>query len=255
MKVSIVTVSFNSAATIADTLRSVREQTHPDIEHIVVDGGSSDETLAIVRREGSHVARVLSEPDGGIYDAMNKGITLASGDMVGFLNADDMLASPRVVADMAAAAAGADVLYGDLVYVKKDRPTEVVRYWRSGAYARSRLRYGWMPPHPTLYVRLDLARRLGGFDLQLRIAADYEFMLRCLAKVPDDRVRYLPQVLVRMRTGGASNRSLQALLSKSLEDLRALRKNSVGGWFALICKNARKLPQFFGSAGHTKHNP
>jgi len=162
MKVSIVTVSFNSAATIADTLRSVREQTHPDIEHIVVDGGSRDETLAVVHREGSHVARVLSEPDGGIYDAMNKGITLASGDMVGFLNADDMLASPRVVADMAAAAAGADVLYGDLVYVKKDRPTEVVRYWRSGAYARSRLRYGWMPPHPTLYVRLDLARWLGG---------------------------------------------------------------------------------------------
>jgi glycosyltransferase len=255
MKFSIVTVSYNSAATIADTLRSVCSQTHADIEHLIIDGGSTDDTLAVVRREGAHVARLVSEPDRGIYDAMNKGLALATGELVGFLNADDMLASPDTIAALAAAAAGAnaDVLYGDLLYVHKDRPGEVVRYWRSGGFAASRLRYGWMPPHPTLYVRRSVQQALGGFDLRLRIAADYDFMLRCLS-APALRIGYLPRVLVHMRTGGASNRSLRALRDKSREDLFALRKNQVGGWFSLLCKNARKLPQYFsrpraGSAG------
>ena len=147
MKISIVTVSYNSAATIADTLRSVREQTHTDIEHIVVDGGSIDGTLAVVKREGAHVVRLLSEPDRGIYYAMNKGFALASGEMVGFLNADDMLASPGAIAAVAAAAAAenADLVYGDLLYVHKDRPSDVIRYWQSGSFAASRLRFGWMP--------------------------------------------------------------------------------------------------------------
>ena len=245
MKISVITVSYNSAATIADTMQSVARQTHADIEHIVVDGGSMDRTLAIVRAEGSRVAHVVSEPDKGIYDAMNKGLRLATGDFVGFLNADDMLASPDTVAKIAAAAlSGADVIYGDLVYVNKDSPTEVVRYWSSGAFSADRLRYGWMPPHPTLYLRRSEQVGLGLFDLRLRIAADYDFMLRCLNK-PGVRVAYLPEVLVRMRTGGASNRSLAALRNKSREDLFALRKNGVGGWFTLLCKNARKLPQFF----------
>lgn len=245
MKITIITVSYNSAATIGDTMRSVARQTHADIEHIIVDGGSKDSTLAIVRAEESRVARVVSEADKGIYDAMNKGLRMATGEFVGFLNADDMLASPDAVAKIAAAAlSAADVVYGDLVYVKKDRPTEVVRYWSSGAFSADRLRYGWMPPHPTLYVRRSVQEALGVFDLRLRIAADYDFMLRCLNK-PGVRVAYLPEVLVRMRTGGASNRSLKALRNKSREDLFALRQNGVGGWFALLCKNARKLPQFF----------
>lgn len=248
MKISIVTVAYNSAATISDTLLSVAQQTHPDIEHIVVDGASRDGTLAVLRAKGSHVAKLVSEPDGGIYDAMNKGLALASGDFVGFLNADDMLATTGVVASIAAAAAAPDVgaVCGDLVYVRKDSPMAVVRYWRCGSFSQSRLRHGWMPPHPTLYVRRSLLNELGGFDTRLRIAADYDFILRYL-KHPNLQVAYVPKVLVRMRLGGASNRSLQAMLRKSREDLVALRQNQIGGLLTLLCKNARKVPQFFST--------
>jgi len=248
LKISIVTVAYNSGATIADTLRSVAVQTHPDIEHIVIDGASTDDTLAIVRAHGPRVATLISEPDGGIYDAMNKGLALVNGDFVGFLNADDMLASPNVVASIAAAAAAPDMgaVCGDLIYVRKDQPDAVVRYWRCGAFSRSGLRYGWMPPHPTLYLRRNLLARLGRFDTRLRIAADYDFMLRYLNR-PEMQVAYVPEVLVKMRMGGASNRSLRAMLAKSREDLIALKQNDVGGLTTLLCKNLRKLPQFFAS--------
>lgn len=248
MRISIITVAFNSAATIADTMRSVAEQTYHDIEHLVIDGASTDDTVAEVRAHGKHVAKLASEPDHGIYDAMNKGLALATGNFVGFLNADDMLASPEVVAMIARAAAvrGTDAVCGDLVYVRQNRPDEVFRYWRCGHFTPSRLRFGWMPPHPTLYVRRALVDELGGFDTRLRIAADYEFMLRYLSRAGTE-VRYVPQVLVKMRMGGASNRSLRAVLRKSHEDLLALKRNRAGGLLTLLCKNARKLPQFFAS--------
>lgn len=248
MKITIITVAYNSAATIADTLRSVAMQTHADIEHIVVDGASSDDTLARVHAHGAHVSRLVSEPDAGIYDAMNKGLRLATGEFVGFLNADDMLAMPDAMAAIARAAAPADVdaICGDLVYVNKGRPSEVVRYWRCGEFSPARLRYGWMPPHPTLYVRRSRLAELGLFDVRLRIAADYDFILRYLGH-PGIRVAYVPEVLVKMRTGGASNRSLGALIEKSREDLFALRKNHAGGMLTLLCKNVRKLPQFFST--------
>ena len=252
MKISVITVAYNSAATIAETLRSVATQTHPDIEHIVIDGASTDDTLTVVKTHGKHVQVLVSEPDRGIYDAMNKGLALASGEFVGFLNADDMLAGPDVVATIARAAGAANtsVVFGDLLYVNKDRPSELVRYWRSGAFAPSRLRFGWMPPHPTLYVRTALVKALGPFDLRFRIAADYDLILRYFNH-PGVGVAYLPQVLVKMRTGGASNHSLRALLNKSREDLFALRKNQVGGLLTLVCKNARKLPQFFSKPPNT----
>jgi glycosyltransferase len=248
LKISIVTVAYNSAATIADTLHSVATQTHPDIEHIVVDGASTDGTLAVVQRSGRHVSKLLSERDAGIYDAMNKGLALASGDFVGFLNADDLLASADAISSIAGAADAPDVgaVCGDLVYVRNRRPDEVLRYWRCGEFRASRLQFGWMPPHPTLYVRRSLLAELGGFDVGLRIAADYDFMLRCLSR-PGMRVAYVPQVLVKMRTGGASNRSVAALLDKSREDLQVLRKHGVGGIMTLLFKNLRKLPQFFTS--------
>jgi glycosyltransferase len=247
MKISIITVAYNSAATILDTLQSVAAQTHPDIEHIVIDGGSRDNTVALVRSQGAQVSRLVSERDEGIYDAMNKGLRLATGEFVGFLNADDMLAAPDVVAAIAhAAAAEVDAVCGDLVYVNKDRPAEVVRYWRCGEFTPSSLRYGWMPPHPTLYVRRSRLAEQGLFDVRLRIAADYDFILRYLGR-PGIRLAYVPKLLVKMRTGGVSNRSLVALIKKSREDLFALHKNGVGGVLTLLCKNARKLPQFFMS--------
>lgn len=250
MKISVITVCFNSAHTIADTMRSVVGQTHADIEHIVVDGASSDDTLAVVRSFESPMLRIVSEPDQGIYDAMNKGISLATGDLVGFLNADDMFSSSQTIAAIAAAAAlepRVDAVYGDLEYVSRDRPSRVLRYWRSGPFSSARLRYGWMPPHPTFYLRRATLQRLGRFDLRLQVAADYDFMLRCLIE-PGIRVSYIPEVLVRMRTGGVSNGSWRALLRKSREDLAVLRKNRIGGWHTLLIKNARKLPQFLVKA-------
>lgn len=245
MKVSIITVAYNSARTIADTLRSVAGQSHADIEHLVIDGASSDGTLEIVRAAGARVAQLVSERDRGIYDAMNKGLRLASGDLVGFLNADDVLAGPDAIALLVREAerTGADALFGDLVYVREGDLSRVVRTWRSGAFSRDRLRFGWMPPHPTFYVRRARLPEIGEFDTSFRIAADYDFMLRCLSR-SDVTVGYVPSVLVRMRTGGASNRSLRALWRKSSEDLRALRRSRVGGVGTLVCKNVRKLPQF-----------
>jgi len=250
MKISIITVVHNSAVTIKDTLASVAAQSHPELEYIVIDGASTDDTLNIVRSHGNLVTTLVSEPDRGIYDAMNKGLALATGDLVGFLNADDMFAHPDVVASIARAAEqdpAADAVYGDIVYVREDRPDQVLRYWRSGAFTRSRLRFGWMPPHPTCYVRRSRLPTLGGFKGQLRIAADYDFVLRTLARA-GARAAYVPDVLVRMRAGGASNRSLAAMIRKSREDLWALRRNRVGGLGTLLCKNLRKLPQFLQRA-------
>jgi len=245
MKISIITVCFNSATTISDTLRSVAEQTHADIEHIVVDGASADQTLAVVRANASDKLKLISEPDQGIYDAMNKGIAAASGEFVGFLNGDDVFAHASSVSDLVAAvrSADTDAVYADLVYVRAEDTNAVVRLWRSGKFSASRLRFGWMPPHPTFYVRRELLQQIGGFDASMRIAADYDLMLRVLSR-PGIRVAYVGSVLVKMRLGGASNQTLKGILRKSREDLRALRRSRVGGWPALICKNLRKLPQF-----------
>jgi glycosyltransferase len=220
-------------------------QTWPHIEHIVVDGASTDATMQIVQAHGRRGRQAVSEPDRGIYDAMNKGLALASGDYVGFLNSDDMLADPDAIARLAATArrTSCEALYSDLVYVSAADTTRVVRRWRSGAFTRGALARGWMPPHPTFYVGRSVLERVGGFDPSLRIAGDYEFMLRVLLQ-PEITVAQVPGVLVHMRTGGASNRSVSALWHKSREDLRAMRRHHVGGLATLLCKNIRKIPQF-----------
>ena len=244
MSISIITVCYNSAATIAEALASVAAQRYPNVEHIVVDGASTDGTPQIVRERGTRVARLISEPDRGIYDAMNKGLAAASGDYVGFLNADDTFADPDALTHVAAAAADRpEAIFGDLVYVGRHHPNRVVRVWHSGPFHAEALRHGWMPPHPTFYVRRDLLASLGGFDTGLRIAADYEFMMRCLTQ-PGVRASYVGQILVRMRMGGASNSSLRAMRRKSAEDLVAIRRYRLGGWWTLACKNLRKAPQF-----------
>jgi glycosyltransferase involved in cell wall biosynthesis len=245
LHISVITAVFNRAATLGESLRSVHSQRWPEIEHIVIDGGSTDGSLAILDQHKSRIAKIVSEPDGGLYDALNKGIRQASGDVIGFMHADDEFATPHALARVAQAFEDPDVgaVYGDLVYVKKNDVSRVVRYWRAGQYQRTQLTQGWMPPHPTFYVRREVYSRFGGFDTRYRIAADYENMLRILWR---GRIKaaYIPEVLVRMRVGGISNMSIFNMLHKSREDYAAMRENGIGGLQALLLKNVTKLPQF-----------
>lgn len=246
-RISVVTAVYNNRETIAAALDSALGQARADVEVIVIDGGSTDGTLEVLKPYGDRVGALVSEPDRGIYDALNKGIQRASGDVIGFLHSDDLLADNTVLSRVAAAFTDTRVgaVYGDLVYVRKDDPGSVVRYWRAGEFSRRRLAWGWMPPHPTLYVRRSVYERTGGFDTSYRIAADYDYILRLLGR-GGVGVRYIPEVLVKMRTGGVSNRTLHNILRKSIEDWRALRHNQVGGVGALAWKNLSKLPQFLG---------
>lgn len=224
MKVSIVTVCYNSAATIVETLRSVNNQTYPDIEHIIIDGASRDATVAVVNSHPQPWRRVISEPDDGIYDAMNKGLAIAQGEVIGFINSDDFYASPDALAKVAKvfADSSVDACYGDLCYVKQDQPDRVVRYWRSSAFQPGLFRTGWCPPHPTFFVRRSVYERLGGFDLGYRMANDIELMARFI-EVHRVKTQYLPELLVKMRMGGASNRNWSAVLLQNREIWRAMK--------------------------------
>lgn len=252
MKISVITATYNCGKTLRTTLESVASQTHPDIEHLVMDGGSEDDTLDLVRGWTAHPLTLESGRDKGIYDALNKGIAKASGDVIGFLHADDVLQDERVLEKIARAFEDPAVqaVYGDLVYVAPDDLSKVIRTWHSGEFHVRKLRQGWMPPHPTFYVRRSLYGRLGGFDLQYRIAADYDNMLRLLSGGDGRGVKaaYIPEVLVRMRTGGVSNRSLRNILQKSREDLRIARRNGVGGLRTVALKNLSKIGQFWKRA-------
>lgn len=228
MKISIITVCFNSDATIADTLRSVRTQSYPDIEHIVVDGGSTDRTAEIVSAEGCRVSKYICEPDRGIYDAMNKGIGLASGDVIGFINADDFYASENALTKVADQFRhpGIDGCYGDLCYVKQFDTQAIVRYWRASPFQCGAFASGWCPPHPTFFVRRTIYERYGRFDLSYRIAADIELMMRFM-ETHQLRTRYLPEVLVKMRMGGTTNKSIVNIAKQNGEILRALKKHGL----------------------------
>ncbi len=225
MKISIITVCFNSADTLAATLRSVREQTYQDIEHIVIDGGSTDKTMEVLASAGPHVAKIVSEPDRGIYDAMNKGLAVATGDIVGFLNSDDVLSHAAVVSTIAGALTdpAIDACYGDLVYVAQHDLNKLVRYWKSSDYRPGLFERGWVPAHPTFYARRTLYQRYGGFDLQFRLAADFEMLLR-LFEAHNIVSVYIPEVLVKMRLGGATNVSFENVRRQNMEIARAFRK-------------------------------
>ncbi len=228
MKLSVITVCFNSAEHIADALRSVDAQTWPDVEHWVIDGASRDDTLGIVNAHPKPWRHVVSERDNGIYDAMNKGIRLSRGAVIGFINSDDFYASADTLAKVAAVFAdpSVDASYGDLCYVKRDKPDQVVRYWRSSVFRPGLFRNGWCPPHPTLFVRRRVFERFGGFDLAYPIAADVELMARFI-EVHRVKTHYLPEILVNMRTGGATNHSWPGILMQNREIWRAMKAHQM----------------------------
>ncbi|MDH3380940.1 MAG: glycosyltransferase, partial [Gammaproteobacteria bacterium] len=227
LRVSVVTVVKDAVNTIEDTLQSVASQSYPLIEHIVVDGGSVDGTLDIVHAYQSVISKVISAPDNGIYDAMNKGIALARGDVVGMLNGDDVFAHDRVIARIADVFhdPATQACYADLVYMDAALQ-RVVRYWQSAPYRPGAFHAGWIPAHPTFYVRREVYAQHGVFDLEYRLQADFEMALRLLAIHAVHSV-YVPQIWVKMRIGGATNRSLKNIVRGSLESYWACRRHGL----------------------------
>ena len=245
MKISIITATFNSAKTVKDTLESVQAQQYSQVEHIIIDGLSSDDTLPIVHQY-SNIAVVVSEKDSGIYDAMNKGIRLASGEVIGILNSDDMYADSNVLNEVAEIFSDdrVDACYADLQYVEEGDTTKLVRHWKSGHFNKSSFLYGWMPPHPTLFLRRRVYDQVGLFNLSLSTAADYELMLRIFVR-HHFNIRYLPRVIVKMRSGGASNASLKRRIKANKEDRLAWKINNLKPYFfTLYLKPIRKIFQF-----------
>ena len=246
MKVSIITITYNSAETVEDTIQSVLAQDYPNIEYIIVDGASKDETMSIVNRYRDKIATIHSEPDKGIYDAMNKGVRLATGDLIGILNSDDFYADGKVISDIVKTVkeAASDSCYADLVYVDRNDTSRVVRTWKSGEYRHGQFMRGWMPPHPTFFVKREVYEAYGHYSLQLHSAADYELMLRFIHKHAI-KVTYLPRVITKMRAGGQSNVTIKNRWRANQEDRLAWKMNGLQpGFFTLIRKPLSKVLQF-----------
>ena len=248
MKVSIITATYNSASTLADTLLSVEKQSYPLIEHIIIDGQSNDNTLQVVG-EFNHIHQVVSEKDKGIYDAMNKGIAFATGDIIGILNSDDFYADENVIEQVVKIfqTTNCDAVYGDLVFVDPLQTNKIARKWIAGKYSDQLFLKGWMPPHPTFFVRRDIYNQYGKFNLSLKSSADYELMVRLffLHKI---KVEYLPGILVHMRSGGQSTKSFMNRIKAHQEDYQAWRLNNLNPkWYTLFLKPIRKVKQFFYS--------
>jgi glycosyltransferase len=246
MRVSIITVVYNGAATIAASVESVINQSYPEVEYILIDGLSQDGTLEIIDNYRNHISQLISEADNGIFDAFNKGIQKAQGDIIGFLHADDVYENPQVIEKVCQVFASYEVdsCYGDLLYVDKNHLDKVIRYWRSGNFQPGMFRYGWMPPHPTFFVKKEIYEKYGYFKTSFKVSADYELMLRFLEQ-HQISTYYLPEVLTRMRWGGNSNGSLRNLLTKIFEDYRSWQINNLkGGLAAVLLKSFIKIPQF-----------
>lgn len=246
MRISIITVCYNSAKTIADTIASVASQQYGNCEHIVIDGASSDGTTEIVKNATS-IAQYISEPDQGIYDAMNKGLDRASGDLICFLNADDTYASTDVLSKVAHEMQqhDLDALIGDVAFFRRDNPTRVVRRYHSNRFRPGRLAWGWMPAHPALFLRKEVVRQVGYFKTDYRIAGDFDFIVRAFHGQPL-KYRHIPEVLVRMQIGGISTGGWRSTVRLNQEVLRACRENGLNTHvLKILSKYPMKLMEFF----------
>ena len=248
MKVSIITATYNSAKYIASSLNSIFNQDYKDIECIIIDGDSKDQTKSIIKtyqRKNLNIT-LVSEADNGIYDALNKGIKLATGDLIGFVHSDDNLASPHIISELVLAIKEKQAfgVYGDLQYVSQLDTSKLIRDWKSCVFSKSLLKKGWMPPHPTLFLKKEVYQKHGNFNQNYKISADYDFMLRVL-KDKTLRFVYLPKVVIKMRVGGASNKNLKNIIQKTKEDYKAITSNKIGNLVTLFLKNYSKFKQFF----------
>ena len=246
MKVSIITVVYNGEAFLADCIQSVLAQDYDNIEYVVVDGGSSDGSLKIIEKYKNNINYLISEKDNGMYDALNKGIKLATGDVVGILNADDMLASVDVISSIAScfSTQNADAVYGSLNYVHPQKTDKIIRKWIAKPFTKRDIILGWMPAHPTFYVKKSLFETFGNYSLNFDSAADYELMVRFLYKYNVNAI-FLNKLLVNMRTGGMSNASLKHRYKALMNDYKALKVNDVPfAIFTLLFKKLSKITQF-----------
>jgi len=247
LKISIITITFNSESTIEQTIQSVVNQSYPDIEYIIIDGKSTDNTLQIIEKYRSKIHIVVSEKDKGLYDALNKGIKLATGDVIGFLHSDDFYINFEVIQKYADTFIKnkVDAVYSDLYYVDKNATDKIIRKWKSGSYHSKAFLNGWMPPHPTFFVKKELYTKYGSFNLDFKSAADYELMLRFIHKHKIS-LGYLPEYTVKMRVGGKSNVSAKNRIAANLEDRMAWKTNGLKPrFYTLYLKPLRKLLQFF----------
>ncbi len=251
LKISIITVCFNGAKTLQDAISSVARQQYENKEHLIVDGGSSDETISILKKNKT-VSQWISEPDQGIYDAMNKGLALATGEVIGFLNADDIYSSDDVLQQVAAVFEDStiDGCYADLVYVDAINTQKIIRYWKSRSFKPGMFKRGWMPPHPTFFVRKSVYEKYGRFDLDYKLAADFELTMRFM-ETHAINTCYVPRTWIRMRMGGATNKSIWNVIKGNVESYRACHKNGlkVSPLFPLI-KVISRIPQFFSRQVH-----
>ena len=247
LKISIITVAYNAEKSIEDTIQSVLNQSYSNIEYIIIDGKSTDKTLDICNQYKTQITTIVSEKDKGIYDAMNKGVALATGDIIGVLNADDFYIDNDVITNVANLfqSTNCDGLYANLVYVDGCDTNKVTRTWISGKYKPNAFLKGWMPPHPTFFVKKECYQKYGDYSLELKSAADYELMLRFIHKHKIS-LSYLNQITVKMRVGGVSNASLKNRINANKEDRKAWQMNGLKpGFFTLIRKPLSKIFQFF----------
>ena len=246
-KITIITVSYNSVHTIRDTIKSILSQDYNNIEYIIIDGGSRDGTISIIEEYSAYINYYISEHDHGIYDAMNKGIKVATGDIVGILNSDDFYPNNFILSNVAKSFVQekCDAIYGDLVYVNIKKTSKIVRYWQAGEYSTKKIKNGWMLPHPTFFVKLSIYNRFGLYDIDLKRAADYQMIVKLLYK-HNITVHYIPMILVKMRIGGASNASIFDRLKANKEDGLAWSKTQLNKpWLVRIKKPLQKVRQYF----------
>lgn len=247
MKVSIITSAYNAASTIEDTITSVLSQSYNNIEYIIIDGASTDNTAKIVTKYNNKITKFVSEKDDGIYFGLNKGLSLATGDIIGFLHADDTFADNDTIKNVVDnfKKTNSDIVYGNLLYVYTKNTDKIIRNWQSSKVKKHKFQLGWMPPHPTIFTKKTVYDEHGIFDTEYKIAADYELILRLIYK-NNLNISYLNNTITKMRVGGASNRSLAAIIKKTSEDYRIMRKHGfMFPAFTILCKYLIKIPQFF----------